>query len=147
MAAPKGKVVSYTYVKPLNQKHLLKMAHSTGHTLSECMDAILDSVRLKRPIRLKTKAKPKYIQHAEKVSAKKAKKMKALTKKAKAALKETPKKAAKKATTKKTAVKKVAVKTATAKKAAPLKVKKPKVAKKVARKVKSAKLVNTQATA
>lgn len=85
-------VVCYTRIKPINKKFILKNSIDTGNTMSEVMDAFLDSLRTGKPVKLKTK-KPKYVEQAEKVSAKKKEKMKALADKAtKATTKKTKKK-------------------------------------------------------
>jgi len=81
---PEGKVVCYTYLKPINKKLLVKTSIETGHNMSECLDAFMDSIRSGKPVKLKKKT-PKYVEQAKKVSAKKQEKMKALTTKAKKA--------------------------------------------------------------
>ena len=137
MPGVKGKVVSYTYVKPINQKYIQKLSLKSGNTLSDCMDAILDSHRLQRPIKLKDK-KPQYVKKAETHKLKKAKKMQDLNTKA---VEATKKKAApKKKTAKKVAAKKLVEKATQAKKVAPAKktavkkatVKKARIARKTA---------------
>ena len=79
---PEGKVVNYSYLKPINKKFIVKTAIETGNNMSECLDAFMDSIRTGKPVKLKSRT-PKYVQQATKVAANKKEKMKALTSKAK----------------------------------------------------------------
>lgn len=86
MSKTKNTVVCYTNVKPINKKYLVKMSLETGHTMSDCMDALLTSIRTGKSLKLKPK-KPKYVERAERVKTKKQKQLDALTAKAKKELK------------------------------------------------------------
>ncbi len=88
---PEGKVVNYSYIKPINKKFILKHSIETGNTMSEVLDAFLDSARTGKPLKLKSKT-PKYVEQAKKVKERKDKKMKALADKATKATKKTKKK-------------------------------------------------------
>ena len=66
-----SKVVSYTYLKPINKKYIAKLAKQSGQAQSYCMDAIIEAVRLKKELKLPSHT-PDYVKRAEKYKAKQA---------------------------------------------------------------------------
>ena len=74
----KEKVVLYARVKPINKKYLEKMGLNLNHPVSACLDAVLDSVRLKRTPTLRQKQN-KVIERLNAIKDKKRQKIKALS--------------------------------------------------------------------
>lgn len=60
---PKDKSVAYTYLTNNNVKFLKKLATKSGQSVSFCLDAILDKVRVEGGIDIEEKI-PKYVLQA-----------------------------------------------------------------------------------
>ena len=69
--------VLFARVKKVNKNFITKMALKSGRTQNECVDIILDSIRLKKELNIETK-KSKLVKKVEALAKKKKKKLAAL---------------------------------------------------------------------
>ncbi len=78
MSTNKEKVIVFVYVNPKNKKYLEKLSLSTNQPVSTCADAILDSARLGKKLKLKVKVN-KAVAKFEAVQERKRQKIESMT--------------------------------------------------------------------
>lgn len=67
----------YSRIKPINKRFIVRLSLDTGQSIAACTDAVIDAIRLKRPVTLKPKIN-KALEKAEALDNKKRQKIKAL---------------------------------------------------------------------
>lgn len=55
MSEVKNKVTLYSYVKPRNKAYITKLSLDTGQSKSDCLDAVIDAIRLNRDLKIPEK--------------------------------------------------------------------------------------------